>query len=691
MSVSDSRTAPIQRFDMKVKDEAGKVRFIVDLIEDTDGKPARFVGAASKIDWHDARSKLQFDAVAKSRGIKILGSTSLVGTSFVAYLDEKEVEHLARDKQVAKLTEDAPIPVSALWNNTTDAGTSQLRSWGLHALGVSAGSLSAGGTVYVLDAGVEMHNDLTGLPNADRLTAYTTDANGQPINPSGCYAHATHVAGIVGAANNSYGVSGVVAGAPLVSMGLGHQNVGGCSQGFLGPDGQLAGYLTSAYTIGLDKIYTRVLQSNSVGIVNISSNGGGGVFGDNGTIGVKMSFIATPSPLDGYKGALVVQSAGNQGGNACASAYNANQPYDGILVVGGIDENGQPVRALNNIPAYSGNDAASNTGSCVEVWAPSQRVTSTWSGNGYATLGGTSMAAPHVAGLASAVLASNGSIQTSLDLESAVRNLLVNITGANLPMTRWNAGSPVAKPTIEIAIGYFSPIASLNTADRLSVTQNNFNMFSNEFDARNLRFESVGASSCYLDVYRSGYFQGRFYFATSGSIGGYGDTGQGGQFVWVVTCTSAQGQQTSVSATGYIRRNITLDWSAATTSTGGVWQTILHGGTVSWSASANAPFDQAYSSYNADYCWVLTYGFTGNQAGDPSNPNYNAFAQYQETLLWDSGLYFPTSYIFATFNFGDPLYSPYGIAPYNGYKWLLQCRNSDGDVQTKVMYGVAQS
>ena len=312
------------------------------MIEDTNGKPQRFLDAASKIAWHTSRSVEQFDKVAKIRGIKLLGTTSLVGTSFVAYLDDKEVEQLARDKQVSMLTEDTPILPSALWNNTVDPGTNQTRPYGVEALGTSGLQSSGGATVYVLDSGVEMHADLPGLANSNRLTAYNTDANGQPLNPTGCYPHSTHVAGIIGAGNNGYGVVGVLPGTNLVSVGLGHQNIGGCSQGTVDPNtGDFLGYLASASTQGLDKIYQRVLQSHQVGIVNLSANSGGGYFLSTGTIGAKMKAVATPSYLDGgYKGALIVQSAGNDGQNACNSAYSPSSSYDGILVVGGLDDNG---------------------------------------------------------------------------------------------------------------------------------------------------------------------------------------------------------------------------------------------------------------------------------------------------------------------------------------------------------------
>jgi hypothetical protein len=236
----------------------------------------------------------------------------------------------------------------------------------------------------------------------------------------------------------------------------------------------------------------------------------------------------------------------------------------------------------------------------------------------------------------------------------------------------------VAQPTVEIAEG---------ASNRISISQSGFYLFP---DQLNLRFDSAGATSCYADVMRNGYFQGRYYFGASANIGAYGGTQYGGNFTWAVTCTSAQGQQTTATASGTLRRRISLDWSAATTSTGGYWQTLPNGAIVSWSVSANAPFDQSYTSTNADYCWVQSFGFIGNPYGDIQNPNFNYYQSFQQTFLWDSGMYFPRAYLFATFNFRDPHNSPYGIAPFDGYKWLLQCWNYDGDWKSKVMYGVAQ-
>ena len=465
-----------------IKDAQGRIRYIVDLIDDNTGKPATFADANSRIDYHKTKSAQLIEEVSKLRGAELFGTTSLVGTSFTAYLTEKQVDQFSTDKRVKLITQDAYLQPSALWNSSTDP-SGQVRPWGLQAMDVAyAGSSNGGATVYVLDTGVEMHSDLPGLAAVDRLSALPG------INPTGCYPHATHVAGIIGAADNGIGVVGVLPGVRLVSIAVGDTNDGSCSTGFP----------VSGFTQGLEVIYQRVLQTGRVAIVNISFNSPG-YFLSTGTIGQKMKVVAQASFLDGgYAGAFIAQSAGNDFSDACGVAYSPPAALDGIMVVGGLDDNGQPVVKFNaqgapnglgglnglfgyaNDPLLAGSGKGSNAGGCVDVWAPSQRVRSTWSGGSYALLSGTSMAAPHIAGLAARLLEGDAYINTSFDLEAAVRSYFTTITGSNLTMPRLSLQTATAAPTIEMAEG----------TSRSSISPIVFNKFAADVV---LRYEAVGA------------------------------------------------------------------------------------------------------------------------------------------------------------------------------------------------------
>lgn len=635
--------------------------------------------------------------------MELKGTTSLVGTSFIAYLTSSQVDQFSKDKRVKLITQDAYISPSALWNSTGLNYWEQHRSWGLSAMVVDyAGASNGIATVYVLDTGVEMHPDLPGLSAYDRLTALdvTTTYPPQPISPTGCYAHSTHVAGIIGAADNNVGVVGVLPGVRIVSIAVGDVNNGSCSTG----SGSGGGYLDSAFIQGLEKIKGMVLQSNRVGVVNISFNNFN-LFLSTGTLGQKMKNVATAVLADDYPGALVVQSAGNQLSDACGYAYNAPNAGDGILVVGGLDDGGQRVVPVNGRGGYindpnplndeAGSNVNTTTGNCVDVWAPSQRIKSTWANGSYIFLSGTSMAAPHVSGFAARLLESNLSITTSHALEAAVRAHLTIISGSNLTMPRLlNIDSVTAAPTVEIVEG----------TDRSTVALINFSKFASAID---LRFQAIGASSCTVYVERyisygySGYWDYASWLSFSAqqlqsqiSLAGNIVSLQAGYlYRWTVTCTSAQGTTSAALASGYIKRVVTLNWYVSTTSTGNIWQAIPNGGSVTWSAVTNAPFSQYYQAYGADYCNVRSYGFHGVTSRDADNPNYQRYSPFGYTFtqsnppLWDSGWYYPSYYQFATFSIGDPLISPYGS--YDGFKWLLTCWNYDGDSKQTVMYGTS--
>lgn len=613
--------------------------------------------------------------MSKLRGVELFGiTTGLIGTSFIAHLTEQQVKQFSNDKRVKLITQDIYIQSSALWNSSTDA-SGQTRPWGLEAMAVAnAGSSNGGAIVFVLDFGSELHPDLTGLTAANR---YNIVPN---ISLTTCnYAHATHVAGIIGAADNGFGVVGVFPGVTLVSIGMASLNR-------LNDNGTLCGadalsVTPSTLIMALQKASEYLYQNNRTGIINLSFNFGSGVFASNGTVGQKMLAVSTPFSLPNvqYKGALIVQSAGNNNSNACDYAYNAASP--GIIVVGGLDNNGQAVVPLNGAVGFlseplAADSPGSNAGNCVGIWAPSQRVLSTWSGGGYATISGTSMAAPHISGFAARLLASNGGY-TPAGLKAAVLSYATTITGSNLSIPRLSLQPATAAPTVDIA-------------EALNHTTSGPLNFSKLATATNLRYQAVGAvGNCLVTVTRNGAAYSSGYYPSTYNLSA--NLLPPGQYTWSVTCNSAQGIQTNAVATGLIRRPITLNWFSNTTSTGSVFQALANGANVTWSASANAPFSQYYNSVGADYCRVQSSGFTGSIFLDLDNPNFNPLnTAFAATLLWDSGLYYPAYFNFGSFNLGNPNTAAPPLGPYNGYKWLLTCRNSDGESKQTVMYGTSQ-
>jgi oryzin len=109
-------------------------------------------------------------------------------------------------------------------------------------------------------------------------------------------------------------------------------------------------------------------------------------------------------------GIMTVVAAGNSGADAAAFSP-ASAPH--AVTVGAVD-------ARNRKPGFS------NYGAAVDVFAPGEDVVSTWNGPGneaVSPMSGTSMACPHVAGLALYLMASGGGQRTPGEVASKIVEL----------------------------------------------------------------------------------------------------------------------------------------------------------------------------------------------------------------------------------------------------------------------------
>ncbi|MFZ3372300.1 MAG: S8 family peptidase, partial [Desulfitobacteriaceae bacterium] len=206
--------------------------------------------------------------------------------------------------------------------------------------------------VAVVDTGID-----TGHPDLDQnvkggysCVSYTTsykDDNG----------HGSHVAGIIGATNNQIGVIGVGPNIDLYAVKV--------------LDRKGNGYISNIIK-GLEWCITNNMQ-----VVNMSL--GSSSYSQTLADAVKKVYLAN---------IVQVAAAGNSGG---AVGYPA--ALDEVIAVGATDN--------ADMLAYF-----SSRGIQVDIAAPGVNVFSTYKGSTYATLSGTSMASPHVAGAAALVIAS---------------------------------------------------------------------------------------------------------------------------------------------------------------------------------------------------------------------------------------------------------------------------------------------
>jgi len=235
----------------------------------------------------------------------------------------------------------------------------------------------AGVHIFIIDTGLyAQHQEFTGRVGVG------TDATGSGGGSDDCasWSHGTHVAGI--AAGTRFGVA---KGAMLHPV-----RVASC------PLNLALSSLVTAFDL-ITQQHTTTLTGPTVASMSINS--------------ALAEFTDAAQPLGVAitgalsSGVLVIESAGNQAGDACG--WSTNVP--GALIVGGSDEFDSPWERRAGDPNCSGwcpPDCGSNTGSCVGVFAPAAHIVPSWFGmtaNAQNTcrLSGTSMAAPAVAAIIS--------------------------------------------------------------------------------------------------------------------------------------------------------------------------------------------------------------------------------------------------------------------------------------------------
>ena len=296
---------------------------------------------------------------------------------FAARLTPGAVAALQADPDVAYIEQDQTMSIS-----TTQTGA----TWGIDRIdqrnlplsgSYTYTSTGTGVRAYIIDTGIQ-----TSHPQFGTRASAVYDAFGG--NGQDCNGHGTHVAGTVG--SSTYGVA---KNAYLRAVRVLDCNGSGSNSGVIA---------------GMNWVATNHIAP---AVANMSLGGGYSQATNDAATNLSAS------------GVFLAVAAGNSSADACNSSPSS---APGTVTVA----------------ASTSSDARasySNYGGCVDIYAPGSSITSTWINSGTNTISGTSMATPHVTGVAALYKATYGDAAWSTIRDWLSANATANVISGNISGT----------------------------------------------------------------------------------------------------------------------------------------------------------------------------------------------------------------------------------------------------------------
>ena len=302
----------------------------------------------------------------KSQTLKLMADTGLKGEILNVYsktlsgaalkLSPEGAEALRNREEIAYVEEDKFItyaPPSWAGGGGGDSSTGEEVPYGITR--VNGGVTYTGSNVaWVVDTGIDLDHEDLNVDASRGFNAFTSGKDGKSLDDGN--GHGSHVAGTIAALDNEVGVIGVAAGASVIPVKVLDSRGSGSYSGVIA---------------GIDFVGA---NGNSGDVANLSLGG---------PVSQAVDDAVKAASNNGIK---FVLAAGNESDDA-----NNHSP---------ARVNGTNIYTISAMDSSDNWASFSNYGNPpVDFAAPGVAIKSTWKDGGYNTISGTSMAAPHAAGV----------------------------------------------------------------------------------------------------------------------------------------------------------------------------------------------------------------------------------------------------------------------------------------------------